>query len=59
MIGPLIAEYLRLYPDVQVEVSSTGRQVDLVEERFDLALRAGTTRDSTPSRTAPATLRRP
>lgn len=47
VMGPLIAEYLKLYPDVQVEVLSTGRRVDLIEERFDLALRAGPPPDST------------
>ncbi len=47
VLAPLLAEYLRLYPDVQVEVFSTDRRVDLVEERFDLALRAGVTPDST------------
>jgi len=46
VLGPLIAEYLRLYPEVQVELSSTGKVVDLVEERFDLALRAGHASDS-------------
>lgn len=47
VLGPLIAEYLRRYPDVQVEVFSTGRRVDLIEERYDLALRAGPPPDST------------
>jgi DNA-binding transcriptional LysR family regulator len=47
VLAPLLAEYLRLYPEVQLEVFSTGRRVDLVEERFDLALRAGATPDST------------
>lgn len=46
VLGPLIAEYLTLYPDVQVELLSTGRRVDLIEERFDLALRAGPPPDS-------------
>jgi DNA-binding transcriptional LysR family regulator len=46
-LGPILAEYLRLYPDVQVDLVCTDRNVDLVEERFDLALRAGHTPDST------------
>jgi DNA-binding transcriptional LysR family regulator len=46
-LGPILAEYLRLYPDVHVEVVCTDRNVDLVEERFDLALRFGYTPDST------------
>ena len=46
-LGPILAEYLRLYPDVQMELVCTDRNVDLVEERFDLALRFGYTPDST------------
>lgn len=45
-LGPIFAEYLRLYPDVQVDVLCTDRRVDVVEERFDLALRAGATPDT-------------
>lgn len=46
VLGPLLAEYLQLYPEVQVEILSTERRVDLVEERFDLALRAGASPDT-------------
>jgi DNA-binding transcriptional LysR family regulator len=46
MLGPVLAEYLVRYPDVRVELVCTDRRVDLVEERFDLALRAGATPDS-------------
>lgn len=46
VLGPLLAEYLQLYPEVQVEIFSTERRVDLVEERFDLALRAGASPDT-------------
>jgi DNA-binding transcriptional LysR family regulator len=46
-LGPILNDYLRLYPEVRVEVFCTGRTVDLVEERFDLAIRAGTLSDST------------
>jgi DNA-binding transcriptional LysR family regulator len=45
-LGPIIAEYLGRYPDVRVDMLCTDRRVDLVEERFDLALRAGPTPDS-------------
>jgi DNA-binding transcriptional LysR family regulator len=47
IVGPVLAEYLRLYPAVDVELVCTDRRVDLVEERFDLAIRAGQTPDST------------
>jgi DNA-binding transcriptional LysR family regulator len=45
-LAPILAEYLRLYPDVQVDLVCTDRNVNLVEEGFDLALRFGYTPDS-------------
>lgn len=33
-------------PEVQIELLATGRTVDLVEERFDLGIRAGALADS-------------
>ena len=41
VILPLIRKYLETWPDIQVEVSFTDRQADIVEEGFDLALRIG------------------
>lgn len=38
-LGPLIARYCDAHPDLLVDVTLLDRQVDLVEERFDLALR--------------------
>jgi DNA-binding transcriptional LysR family regulator len=46
-LGPIIAGFLKRYPEVQLEVLCTGRSVDLVEERFDVGIRAGTLADST------------
>lgn len=46
LLGPLIATYLERQPAVQLELVCTDRRVDLVEERFDLALRAGVPADS-------------
>jgi DNA-binding transcriptional LysR family regulator len=43
----IIARFLELHPCVHIELSFTGRRVDLVEEGFDLAVRAGTLADST------------
>jgi len=37
---------LKRYPEVQLELLCTGRAVDLVEERFDVAIRAGALPDS-------------
>jgi DNA-binding transcriptional LysR family regulator len=42
-----VAEFLRRCPEVQVELVCTDRVVDLVDEGFDVAVRAGPLRDST------------
>ena len=46
MLGPVVVDFLKQYPDVKVELSSSDRRVDLVEEGFDLAVRAGRLDDS-------------
>jgi DNA-binding transcriptional LysR family regulator len=46
-LGPIVSDYLKRYPGVQLELFCTARRVDLVEERFDLAVRAGGLADST------------
>jgi DNA-binding transcriptional LysR family regulator len=38
---PIIRSYLEQWPDVQVEVSFTDRQADIIEEGFDAAVRIG------------------
>ena len=43
----IVARFLGLHPRVQIELALTGRRVDMVEEGFDLAVRAGTLADST------------
>src|ERR1041385_2269777 len=45
-IGGILTDFMKRNPDVQVEMLSTGRSVDLIEERFDLATRAGVLPDS-------------
>jgi DNA-binding transcriptional LysR family regulator len=45
-IGPALAEYLRRYPDMRLEVVAEDRLVDLVTEGFDAALRIGRLTDS-------------
>jgi DNA-binding transcriptional LysR family regulator len=47
LIGCALAEYLRRYPDMRVEVLAEDRIVDLVGEGFDVALRAAALPDST------------
>jgi len=42
----VLAEYIQLYPKVTLELDLTDRQVDIVAEGFDLAIRAGELQDS-------------
>lgn len=46
-LGPIVTSFLRRYPDVEVEMLGTDRVVDLIEEGFDIAVRAGRLADST------------
>ncbi|KRC34612.1 MULTISPECIES: LysR family transcriptional regulator [unclassified Lysobacter] len=45
-LPPLLARFARQYPRVQVELNITNRNVDLVAEGFDLAIRLGHLPDS-------------
>jgi len=45
-LGPIVAEYLLRWPEVEVELVCTDRVVDLVEEGFDVAIRVGKLPDS-------------
>ncbi|MFM8680098.1 MAG: LysR substrate-binding domain-containing protein [Alphaproteobacteria bacterium] len=45
-LAPLVAEFLEAHPAVEVTLHLTDRQVDLVAERFDVAVRAGALPDS-------------
>jgi DNA-binding transcriptional LysR family regulator len=38
-LAPVIAEFLELYPKVSISMSMSDREVDLVEDGFDLAIR--------------------
>lgn len=40
-IAPLVSEFAKQYPDVEVQVDVTDRPIDLVESGFDLAIRFG------------------
>ncbi len=40
-IAPLVSEFAKKYPDVEVQVEVTDRPIDLVESGFDLAIRFG------------------
>ncbi|CAH9065410.1 HTH-type transcriptional regulator DmlR [Pseudoalteromonas holothuriae] len=45
-VAPRIADFLKLYPEVTVDLDFNNRNVDLVEEGFDLAIRFGQLQDS-------------
>lgn len=45
-LGGIVSDFLRLHPEVEVSLLCTDRVVDLVEEGFDLAIRAGKLADS-------------
>lgn len=45
-LSPAILDFMKLHPDVQVDVDFTDRAVDLIAEGFDLAIRIGHLTDS-------------
>ena len=46
-IGPYVAEFLRIYPDVSMRLELSDGVIDIVEQGFYLALRIGTLTSST------------
>ncbi|MBS2011424.1 MAG: LysR family transcriptional regulator [Deltaproteobacteria bacterium] len=45
-VAPLFSDYLQRYPEVRLELAANARVVDLIEERFDVGIRAGRLEDS-------------
>jgi DNA-binding transcriptional LysR family regulator len=43
---PMLPRFVSAYPNVQIEISVSNRNIDFVEEGFDLAIRLGTPQDS-------------
>jgi DNA-binding transcriptional LysR family regulator len=46
LLGDVVAECLARHPQMSIELVLTDRQVDLVEEKFDLGFRAGMLKDT-------------
>jgi LysR family transcriptional regulator AphB len=46
IIKPVLSSFLRQYPEINVDLSLVNRQVDLIEEGFDLLIRVGDLDDS-------------
>jgi DNA-binding transcriptional LysR family regulator len=44
---PALPDFMATHPELELEISSTDRQVDLVQEGFDCVLRLGPIRDET------------
>lgn len=45
-ILPVINDFIELYPEIEVDANLTNRQVDLLDEGYDLAIRIGSLKDS-------------
>ncbi|MEQ8603036.1 MAG: LysR family transcriptional regulator [Marivibrio sp.] len=45
-LGPALPDFMAQHPEVQIDMECADRQVDLVEEGFDMAVRIGRMRDS-------------
>ena len=45
-LADLVSEFVREYPDIHVDLSLSSKVVDLVEEGFDIGVRAGKSRDA-------------
>ena len=46
LLGEVVAEYLTRHPQMRLDLVLTDRQVDLLAEKFDLAFRSGTLKDT-------------
>ena len=46
VLSPVLADFMKQYPQLNVQLSLTNRRVDLIEEGFDLLIRIGELEDS-------------
>lgn len=45
-LAPALDEFVRMHPQLRLEIDFSDRQIDLIEEGFELGLRIGTLQDS-------------
>lgn len=43
LVGPVMAEFLKRYPDVEIEISVSNRMIDVIDSGFDAGIRYGGT----------------
>lgn len=46
LVLPVLAEFMRAYPEIELDLDFTDRLVDVIEEGFDAVIRTGDPRDS-------------
>lgn len=46
LLAPLVVEFMAQHPEVKLEIVLTNRQVDVIDEGFDLVVRIGALQDS-------------
>ncbi|OKB68415.1 LysR family transcriptional regulator [Serratia marcescens] len=46
LLNPVLAEFTRRYPEIELEADFSDRRVDVIEEGFDAVIRVGDTEDS-------------
>ncbi|MCE8004363.1 LysR family transcriptional regulator [Billgrantia ethanolica] len=46
-IAPLVNDFLKLHPQLEMRLHLTNRQVDVIDEGYDVVIRMGTLQDST------------
>ena len=47
-VAPIIARFLKLYPNVEIELKASDEQVDLLADGLDIAVRIGASADEVP-----------
>ncbi|MEH6403669.1 MAG: LysR family transcriptional regulator, partial [Sneathiella sp.] len=46
LVAPHLGEFLKIYPDIEIQLDLNNRRVDLISEGYDLVLRVGDLQDS-------------